>query len=203
MFIHPLLHKEKDIVLSDFLSSQNDDSDPHEIIPISYNMYKVLQEKYYKIDSYLVQTRSQARSGGIKLPEVQGMRKNLNSNIKLEKQHANSIKGSGVKLCIGKGRAGLKMKRSDPIKQTINPPSELSQKIPGKTKIETGKTNLVHSKDSMHTINNADTGMTHTRPLIQDVPFHPGLTFRPPSKPIRSNVPSSGKFTKFIKCRKY
>ena len=49
----------------------------------------------------------------------------------------------------------------------------------------------MHSKDPTHTINNVDTGMTHTRPLIPDVPFHPGLTYRPPPKPIRSNVPRS------------
>ena len=49
----------------------------------------------------------------------------------------------------------------------------MSQKIPGKTKIETGKTNLLHSKDLMHTINYAEIGMTHTRPLVPDVPFHP------------------------------
>ena len=79
-----------------------------------------------------------------------------------------------MKLHIGQGRAGLKRKRSDPINQTFNPPSELSQKIPGKTEIETGKTNLVHPKDPMHIINNADAGMTHTKPLIPDVPFHPG-----------------------------
>ena len=127
-------------------------------------MHKVLQENYYKINNYLVQTRSQARSGGIELPEVYGMRKNLDTNIKPDKQHANSIKGSVIKPCIGLGRAGLKRKRSDPINQTINPPSELSQKIPGKTKLETGQTNLVHSKDPMHTINNVDIGMTHTRP---------------------------------------
>ena len=42
---------------------------------------------------------------------------------------------------IGQGRAGLERKRSDPINQTINQPSKLSQRIPGKTKIETGKTN--------------------------------------------------------------
>ena len=123
------------MVLSDFLSGQSkNDSDPHEIIPISFNMHKVLQENYYKIDSYLVQTRSQGRSSGIKLPEVHDMRKNLDSNIKPEEQHANSIKGSIVKLCIGQGRVGLKRKRSDPINQSTNPPSELSQKIPGKTK---------------------------------------------------------------------
>ena len=55
--------KEKDIVLSDFLSRQsNDNSYPHEIIPISFNLYQVLHEKYYNIENYLVQTQSQASS---------------------------------------------------------------------------------------------------------------------------------------------
>ena len=142
-------------------------------------MHKELQENYYDIDSYLVQTRSQARSSGIKLPEVHGMRKNLDPNIKPAKQYANPIKDSVVKPHIGQCRAGLKRKRSDPINQTINPPSGLSQKIPGKTKIKKGKTNLVYSKGPMHTINNVDAGMTHTRPLILDVPFHPDPTYRP------------------------
>ena len=44
----------------------------------------------------------------------------------------------------------------------------------------------------MHIINNVDTEMTHTKPLILDVPFHPGLTYSPP-KPIKSNVPRSQK----------
>ena len=118
--------KGKDMVLSDFLSRQNNDnSNPHEIITISFNMHKVLQENYYNIDSYLVQTRSQVRSSGIKLPEVYGVGKNLDPNMKPEKQCANPIKGSVVKPCIGQGRAGLKRKRSDPINLTINPPSEL------------------------------------------------------------------------------
>ena len=78
-----------------------------------------------------MQTRSQAKSSGIKLPEVHGMRKNLDQNIRLEEEHDNPIKDSVVKPCIGQGRAGLNRKRSDPINQIINPPSELSQKIPG------------------------------------------------------------------------
>ena len=78
-------------------------------------MHKVLHKNYYNIDNYLVQTRSQAKTSGIKLPEVHGMRKNLDPNIEPEKQHANPIKGSVVKLCIGQGRADLKRKRSDPI----------------------------------------------------------------------------------------
>ena len=78
--------KGKGIVLSDLLPRENnDDSNPHEIIPISFNMHKVLHKNYYKIDSYLVQTRSQARSTGIKLPEVHGMRKDLDLNMKPRK----------------------------------------------------------------------------------------------------------------------
>ena len=50
--------KGKDMVLSDFLSRQkHDDSNPHKIIPISFNMYQVLHEKYYNIGNtrnYLV-----------------------------------------------------------------------------------------------------------------------------------------------------
>ena len=33
--------------------------------------------------------------------------------------------------------------------------------------------------------------MRHTKPLIPDVPFHPGATYRSPPKLIRSNVPRS------------
>ena len=180
------------MVLSDFLSRQtNNDSNPHEIIPISFNMHKVLQDSYYKIHRYLVQTRSQARSSGIKLPEVHGVRKNLDPKIKPEKQHANPTKGSVVKPHIGQGTARLKRKRSGPINQIINKPSELSQKIPGKTKIEKGKTKQAHSKDPTHIISNADVGITHTKPLIPDAPFHPGPTYRLSPKPIRSNMPRS------------
>ena len=128
------------------------------------------------------------------------MRKNLEPNMKPERQHANPIKGSVVKLHIGQGRAGLKRKRSDPINKTINQPSGLSQKIPGKNKIETGKTNQVHSKDPMHIINNVDEGMTHTKPLIPNVTFHRGPTYRPPSKPIRSNVPMSQESSQSSSC---
>ena len=48
------------MALSDFLSRQNHNySNPHEIIPISFNMYQVLYENYYNIgntENYLVQT---------------------------------------------------------------------------------------------------------------------------------------------------
>ena len=55
--------KEKDMILSDFLSRQNiNEGDTNEIIPISFNMKTVLQDKYYNLDKekekFMVQTRS-------------------------------------------------------------------------------------------------------------------------------------------------
>ena len=61
------------------------------VIPINYThifQYVLnLDDNYYN-EKYLIQTRSQAKSSGIKLPEVHGMGMNLDSNLKPEKQHA-------------------------------------------------------------------------------------------------------------------
>ena len=57
--------KGKDMILSDFLSRQiEDDSNLHEIIPFSFNRWKILQESYYSLvtDTYNVQTRAQAKA---------------------------------------------------------------------------------------------------------------------------------------------
>ena len=67
----------------------------------------------------MVQTWSQTRFSGIKLPEVHGVRKNLDPNIKPEKGHANPIKGSVEKPHIGQGRTGLRRGKPAPINQTI------------------------------------------------------------------------------------
>ena len=54
--------KGKDMILSDFLSRKRvDKCNPHEIIPISFDMKAILKEKYYNIGNesrYLVQTHS-------------------------------------------------------------------------------------------------------------------------------------------------
>ena len=122
--------KGKDMVLSDFLSRQkNDNGYPHENIPIPFNIYKILNDNYYNIDKYLIQTRSQARSSGIKLPEVHGMGKNVDPNIKPGKQHANPKQGHVERPHTGQRRGGLRRRKPDPINQTINQPSDLSQKI--------------------------------------------------------------------------
>ena len=60
--------KGKDMILSDFLSQQkNDDSDPSEIIPISFNAYRILEEDreidICKIEEeFLIQTCLQAKT---------------------------------------------------------------------------------------------------------------------------------------------
>ena len=78
------------MILSDFLSRQkHDDSDPHDIIPISFNMHNILHEKDYilrRTDKYLVQTWSQTKSSRIKLPEVHGMKKISDTNTLLGQQ---------------------------------------------------------------------------------------------------------------------
>ena len=80
----------KDMILSNFLLRQmHDDSDPHNIIPISFNMHDTLYENYRKIEMkerYLVQTRSQTKSNVIMLLEVHGVKKILDTNILPEKQ---------------------------------------------------------------------------------------------------------------------
>ena len=93
--------KGKDMVLSDFLSRQKlDDSNPHEIIPISFSLRNVLHKSYYRLgslkklidsrkDNYMVQTRAQDKSSGVKLLEVHGAKKILIHHMKPE----NLVKG--------------------------------------------------------------------------------------------------------------
>ena len=116
------------------------------------------------------------------------MGKHLDPNLKPEKQHAISKQGGMERPCTGQGRAGVKRKRPDLINHPINQQSNLLQKIPGRTEIETRKTIQEHSKDLTHSINNMNRKVTNNNLLIPDVPFHPGPVYRPPPKPIRHNM---------------
>ena len=77
------------MILSDFLSRQMHNTNHlHEIIPISFNMYKPLYETYYRVeltDRYLVQMQSQTKPTGVSLPEVHGTKKTLGTNTLIEK----------------------------------------------------------------------------------------------------------------------
>ena len=80
--------KGKDMILSDFLSRQRiDRSNPHEIILISFDVKAILNDKYYNVgkdNRYLVQTCSQSKDTGIKLPEVHGGEKGIDPDLKPE-----------------------------------------------------------------------------------------------------------------------
>ena len=90
--------KGKDMILSDFLLRQgNDDSDPGEIIPISFNAYNILEEnrslgnlgmREKSEGKFLIQMHSQAKMNGTTLPEVHGVRKKLEPDVRPKKQHA-------------------------------------------------------------------------------------------------------------------
>ena len=73
------------MILSDFLLKQNnDDSNPNDVIPISFDMYKILESNLNSFDKNnnfgnskcLIQMCSQAKTSGTKLPAVhRGYRK--------------------------------------------------------------------------------------------------------------------------------
>ena len=97
---------------------------------------------------YLIQTCSQAKTSGIKLPEVHRTKKELNPNLRPEKQHAMPKQGIPEKPQVGKGRAGLRRRRPKP--DHINQPSEVPWGISGGSKIVTGKTNGSQGTRGVH-----------------------------------------------------
>ena len=154
-------------------------------------MYKILESNSNNFDKnnsfndskYLVQMHFLAKTSGTKLLEVHGVKKSLNPNLRPEKQHAIPKQGKSEMLQMGQRRAGSKKRKPDPIIQAINQLSNVSQEITGRTKIVTGKTNSIHSTNSVsdRLINNI--------PVMPDVPFHPDPLLRnPKQQPIKHNI---------------
>ena len=88
-----------------------------------------------------------------------------------EKQHTIPKQGTSEKLWVGQGRAGLR-RRPD----HINQPSDVTQGIPGGSKIETGKTNSSQSTNSA-----CDRAINNSKLFLPDVPLHPDLLQKPSS----------------------
>ena len=113
--------KGKDMILNDFLSRQTHvTSDPHKIIPISFNMYKALHEIHYRddpIDRYLVQMQSQTKEAGVKLPELHGLRKTIliHSPIEKQKSQIQERQVDNNRPKVGRGRAGMWHKQLQPV----------------------------------------------------------------------------------------
>ena len=146
-----------------------DDSDPSEIIPISFNAYGILEEnrKFNMCKNegkFLIQTCSQAKTNSTKVLEVHRVRKELNPNLRPEKQHAMPKKGMTERLNIGQGRAGLRRKHAD----FINQPSDVTRRIPERSKIATAKTNIPQHTNTMD-----DRGVNSDKSFSPDVLLHP------------------------------
>ena len=116
------------------------------------------------------------------------MRKSLDPNLRPEKQHTFPKQGHLERLHIGQGRAGSKRKKPDPINQAVNQSSNLSQEIPGRTKMETWKTNRVHAKNPACSINNMNDRIVNNNPFMPDAPFYPDPLLRLQIKPIKQNM---------------
>ena len=159
-----------------FHSRKNDDSDPTEIIPISFNAYRILEENR-KIDvcknegEFLIQMCSQAKTSGTKLLEVHGVRKKLNSNLRPEKQHTMPKNDMTERLHIGQGRAGLRRKQE---LDCINQPSDVTRRISERSKLVTGKTN-----NPQHTNGTHDRGINNDKSFSPDVLLHPDPLHKP------------------------
>ena len=173
--------KGKDMILSDFLSRQgNDDSDPSEIIPISFNVYNILEENRNlgmcerNEGKFLIQMHSQAKMSGTTLPEVHRVRKKLDPNVRPEKQHALPKKEVTERPHVGQGRAGLRRK---PEADHITQPSDVTGRILERSKIATGKTNIPQHTSAMH-----DRGINNDKSFPPGVPLLPCPVHEPLQK---------------------
>ena len=144
----------------------------------SFNLYYMKGR-----EKYLIQTCSQAKTSSTKLLEVHRVRKELNPNLRLEKQHAMPKQGITEKLQMGQRRVGLRRRRPEP--DYINQPSDVTGRISGGSKIVTGKTNS--SRDSNGVQGRA---INNDKPFSPDVLLHPYPLHKP--SPIQQNTSKVG-----------
>ena len=113
---------------------------------------------------YLIQTCSQAKTSGTKLPEVHKVRKELNPNLRPEKQHAMPKQGTTEKPQMDQGRAGLRRRRRRPEPDHISQSSDVIGRILGGSNIVTGITN-----SSQHTNGTCDRSINNDKSFSPDV----------------------------------
>ena len=149
-------------------------------------MYKVLEDNrenfgkcnnHFSSKKYLIQTCSQAKISGAKLLEVHGVQKELDPNLRPEKQHAISKQDKFERPWMSQGRAGSRRRKPDPNNQAINQPLNVSQGIERGTKIVTGKTNSAQGINSTH-----DRLINNNNPFMPDVPLHPDPLLKTPKQ---------------------
>ena len=168
--------KGKDMILSNFLSRQiTDNSNHHMIIPISFDTQAILKDRYYNVGSdnkYLIQTHSQAKASGIKLPEVHSVDKGIDPNIKPERQMLKSPDPAILsnKLRLAEHRAGPGRK--------ISVSTQMQMQVELKNKNQTKEQTLSKQREGIQAPLTKQTTVRHIkqRPEIDIMPEH---TIRP------------------------
>ena len=163
------------MILSDFLSRQETDkSDPHQIIPISFDMKAILNDRYFNAEKqegkFLVQTWSQTKDSGIKVPEVHGAKKGVDPNLRSEWLVRKSQK-SVEKSRIEQKKGEIPRQRSLVIDQ-----------LGSEQRKETRKTQIVQSTDKnieQSKENISKQGFDPQEPII---PIYPNKIAQPISK---------------------
>ena len=112
----------------------HDDSNPHKIIPISFNMYTALYETYYSIetqDRYLVQTWSQTNIDWNNITRSKWSKENAGNECitrklkpQIQREQVDKIRPR-----LGQGRAGIRCKKPQPVAD-ITVSASKSHKIP-------------------------------------------------------------------------
>ena len=74
-------------------------------------MCQVLDDTYYN-EKYLIQTRSQAKSSGIKLPKIHGVGKNLDPNLRAREAAFHTQTRKYGKAMYRSGKSWIKKKET-------------------------------------------------------------------------------------------
>ena len=138
-------------------------------------------------NKFLLQIRSQAKMSSTKLPEVHRVRKELNPNLRPEKQHAMPKKGMTEMPHIGHGRAGLRRKH---MPDRMDQPFDVTRRIPERSKMAIGITNNPQHTSAMH-----DRGINNDKSFPPDVllcPLHRPLPRQQNVEKVIPNNNSSG-----------
>ena len=115
-------------------------------------------------EKFLIQMHLQAKISGTKLPEVHGVKKQLDPNLRPEKKHAMPKKGITEKPHIDQRTAGLRRKHEP---YHINQPSDVTRRISEGSKIVTGQTNSPQHINGIY-----DKGINNDKPFPPDVLLH-------------------------------
>ena len=155
-------------------------------------MKTILKDRYYNVGNesrYLVQTHSQAKDSGIKLPEVHSVDRGINPDIKPERQVLKS-QNLANKPKLGQGREGLR--------REMKAPAQVQSQVQTKDENQTRKQTLTKQKGLQMSLtkqttvryieqrpkNNIIPEHINNKPTATEIkiPIYPDLLMKPPPR---------------------